>query len=429
MNWTYKHTALTLIFGLLLIAAPVAKAAQIDVDGDFRLRLYNDRFSETMDDRGTENYARYLGHIRAKARVNPKTHFYTELITWTENNETAPARNIAGTGRMKWGISQIFAELVQPDFLFFDLFRARVGRQQFPIGEGLTQGESSYYSDKFDGVRFDMSYRAYVLSFFGSITGQNVSENGLYPDPGSDQLYVARLSRSLGNHSVMGYYVYNKLRGQFNDSYIFGGGFNGNVMQTHLQYFLEVAHQDWHQLEGFPSKGGWGYMAGAAYRWSMGPFKSVKAETKIAAYQGDDTDTDEIEIFSPLYPSFYWGSRRGYVDGGIGGDYPFNGRNPEGSRLWYSRIYVVPNKFPQARLQLQYVKIDEFVNNDGYNSMDDEFSVKLYYQLSPQTQLQLRYARNFPNGEDKDANESGTISSMEDRYTQDRLMAELTVKF
>lgn len=430
MQYTYKLAAMAVIgLAFLVVCGSVSQAAQFDVDGDFRLRWYSDQFSESMDDRGDENYMRYLGHIRAKARVNPKTQFYTELITWTENNTEVPARNIAGTGRMNWGISQIFAELVEPNFLVFDLVRARVGRQQFPIGEGLSQGESSYYSDKFDAIRFDMSYRAYVLSVFGSITGQNLSASGLYPDPGSDQLYIARLSRAFGDHTLMGYYIYNKLRNDFDDSYVVGGGLSGNFMKTRLTYFGEVAFQDYHTLEGLPERGGMGYMLGASYRWVMGPFKSVKVETKYAAYQGDDASTDKVEIFSPLYPSFYWGSRRGYVDGGIGGDYPFDGRNPEGSRLWYSRFYVVPGKIPQMRIQLQYVMINEYVDNDGYNTMEDEFSIKVYYQLSPSTQLQFRFARNFPNGDDYDLNESGTISWSEDRVEQTRFMTELRVRF
>lgn len=421
--------ATALVCSLVLLISPIARAAQFDVDGDFRLRQYSDSFEETLDDRGTENYFRYLGHIRARAIVNPKASFYTELTTWTLSNEEVPARNIAGTGRMQWGISQIFAELIQPKFLVFDLFRARVGRQQFPIGEGLSQGESSYFEDRFDAIRFDMSYRAWVFSTFAAITEQNLSESGLYPDPGSDQLYIARLSRAIGNQTVMGYYIYNKLRGVYNDSYILGGGFNGSYMDNHLQYFGEFAYQEFNTLSGLPDKGGVGYMAGISYRWSMGPFKSIKAETKYAAYQGDDSSTDKVEIFSPLYPSFFWGSRRGYVDGGIGGDFPYNGRNPEGSRLWFTRVYVVPSKLPQLRVQLQYLVINEFVDNDGYNSMDDEIALKVYYEVSPQARIQVRVARNLPNGDDKDLNESGTIGSTEDRYEQTRFMTELQVKF
>ena len=429
MKSKYNIFASIIILGLMLMPVKPTKAAQFDVDGDFRLRAYSDHFSEALDNRGTENYMRYLGRLRAKARVNPKAHFYTELITWTDNNPVSPARNIAGTGKMQYGLSQIFAELVEPNFLVFDLVRARVGRQQFPIGEGLSQGESANFFDRFDGVRLDMSRGPYVLSLFGAITGQNLSESGLYPDPGSDQLYIARLSRPIANQSVMAYYIYNKLRGDFNDSQILGGGMSGGFVSNRLTYFAEAAYQTFNTLDGIPDKGGMGYMGGVGYRWTMGPFKSVKVETRYAAYQGDDATTDKVEIFSPLYPSFYWGSRRGYVDGAIGGDFPWNGRNPEGSRLWYSRIYFIPSSLPQIMLQFQYVKIDEYVNNDGYNSMDDEFAIKLYYQLSPQARMQFRFARNFPNGDDFDLNESGLISWSEDRVKQTRFMTELQVKF
>ncbi len=428
MKLQNRPFALILSIALLMLAT-AARASDIELDGDFRLRLYSDRFSEALDDRGTENYMRYRTRVRARAHATRNASFYTELTTFTENNPVTPVRNIAGTGKMEYGISQMFAELVQPKFLVFDLFRARVGRQQCPIGKGLSQGESSNFFDRFDGIRFDMSRGAYVLSVFGAITEQNVSSSGLYPDPGSDQLYTARLSRTIGNQTVMGYYIYNKLRGQFNDSYIFGGGASGNFMANRLQYFAEMAFQDFNTLEGIPEKGGLGYMAGISYRWSMGPFRSVKVETRFAAYQGDDASTDKIEMFSPLYPSFYWGSRRGYVDGAIGGDYPHDGRNLEGSRMWYTRVYVVPSQLPKFRLQLQYIKIDEYVDNDGINTMDDEFAAKLYYELSKQTRVQFRYARNFPNHEDYDLNNSGQITWSEDRVKQTRLMAELEVRF
>nr|MBN2278076.1 hypothetical protein [candidate division Zixibacteria bacterium] len=415
---------------LLILGSSEEILAQVNFSGDFRLRAYSDHFYNDQDGRGNENYIRHLARIRAKIQANRNTFFYTELITWTQDNPLSPVRNISGTGRMQYGISQVFAEIMFPDLPFFDLVRLRAGRQQFPIGNGLSMGESYYFFDKFDGVRLDMAWQEYSLSLFGAITGQNVSASGLYPDPGSDQIYIARLSRPILNQDVMTYYIYNKLRGDFNDSYIWGGGASGDFMAGHLDYFVEGAGQWFNTLDGLPDKGGLGYMGGISYRWSWGPFHSIKAETRYAAYQGDDIDTPDIETFSPLYPSFFWGSRVGYVNGAIGGDFPYNGRNPEGSRILYTRLYVIPSKIPALRIQLQYLNVGEYVDNDDYNSMDDEFSLMFYYELSKQARLQFRFARNIPNEyEDRDVNESGQVSWSEDRISMSRFMTEIQVVF
>jgi hypothetical protein len=423
-------------FGIVILALLVVwgglaieTQAQASFEGDFYLRGYNDRFYAARDSRGTENYMRYLGRLRTKVQADAKVNIFCELTTWTENNPVSPARNIAGTGRMNFGVSQLFAEMVQPNLLMFDVVRVRAGRQQFPIGDGLSQGESYYFFDKFDAIRFDLAYKAYAFSLFGAITGQNLSASGLYPDPGSDQLYIARLSRPVLGHQVMTYYIYNKLRGQFNDSYIFGGGINGEKMGKRLTYSAEFAYQNFNQLKGLPDKGGLGYMGGIGYRFAYGPFRWIKVETRFAAYQGDDASTEKTERFSPMYPSFYWGSRRGYVSGVQGGDYPNNDSNLEGSRLWYSRVYFVPSRFPKARLQFQYLVSNEWVNNDNYNSMDDEFAIKLYYQVTPQTQLQFRFTRVIPNEGDADVNHSGTITWSEDRISLNSFMAEMAVEF
>jgi hypothetical protein len=136
-----------------------------------------------------------------------------------------------------------------------------------------------------------------------------------------------------------------------------------------------------------------------------------------------------VEIFSPEYPSFYWGSRAGYVDGAVGGDYPYDGHNYEGCRILYARAYVVPRQIPKMRLQLQYVAVSEYIDNDNYNTMDDELALNLYYEVSPQARVQFRFAKNYPNGEDRDLNESGQTSWSEDRVGKTRFMTELEVKF
>jgi hypothetical protein len=381
-----------------------------------------------MDNRGTEDYIRYLARIRAKWDASAHASLYTELITFTESNPLTPVRGIAGTGEIYFGISQIFGQLMYPDVLFFDVVRFRAGRQQFPIGKGLSLGESFYFTDKFDGARLDLSYRTYNLSLLGAITGVNVSESGLYPEPGADQLYVARLSKTVHRHDLMLYSIYEKPRNDFNDSYILGTGCAATWLNGKLDYYFEGAWQNYHTLEGLPDKGGIGYMAGIGYRWAWKYFRSIKVETQYAAYQGDDSNTPETEIFSPLYPSFFWGDRNGYVNGVIGGDYPYDGRNVEGSRIWYTRCYVRPAVLPDLRLQVQYIKVREYVNRDGYNVFDDEFAIKAYYDFSKQTSMQLRYAIDFSNGEDKDLNGNGVITSSEDRVNRQRVMLEFLIE-
>ena len=402
--------------------------AQFSVEGDFRVRWYSDHFTDAGDERGKENYMRYLGRLRARTRVGAVASFHTEVITLIDN-PGSPVRNIAGTGPMRWGVSQIFAEITEQDFLLFDVVRFRVGRQQFPIGNGLSMGESYYFLDKFDGGRLDLSKDIFTLSLFGAITGQNLSASGLYPDPGMDQLYAARLGADVLGQDVMAYGIMQKLRNPFNDSWLLGGGASGDVLVRDFTYFGEFAYQKFSMPAGLPEKSGVGYMAGLSYRWGLGPFRSIKVETRYAAYQGDDPATPDIEQFSPPYPSFFWGSRAGYVNGDIGGDYPHDGLVPEGSRLWFTRVYVIPAALPRLRVQLQYVKVNEWSDADDNNSMDDELSFRLYYTLTSQSQVQFRFSRAIPNGGDRDLDLSGSVSSTEDRMSVNSYMLEWRLVF
>jgi len=426
MNMKTDSTRLIRFLALSLGLITGTSRAQFNIDGEFRTRWYGDSFSHTADERGPENYMRYFGRIHGRTKVGEHAAFSTELVAMTDN-PASPVRNIAGTGYMRYGISEIYAEVTQPDFLIFDVARLRAGRQQFPIGNGLSLGDS-YNPNRFDGGRIDLARDIFTLSLFGSITGQNLSSSGLYPDPGSDQLYVARLGASVFKQDVMAYYLLQKLRGNYNDSYIIGGGSAGTAFIDKLEYFCEVAYQKFNVPPGLPKKSGVGYMGGASYQWTLGPFRSMKFESRYAAYQGDDASTpDRFEQFSPMYASFFWGARAGYVDGDIGGDLPHNGLNVEGCR--FTRFYVIPRIVPKLRVQVQFVKVDEFVNNDGVNSMDNEFAVRGYYTLSSQVQFQFRFARTFPNDDDADLNHNGIISSTEDRYNTTSFMMEIELKF
>jgi hypothetical protein len=406
----------------------------MNFEGEFRTRWYSDHFLQTLDGRGAENYMRYSGRILGKTKFGEQASFTTELMVLTDNTSAstdvaiASARNIAGTGAMRYGISQIYAELIQPNFLVFDIARLRMGRQQFPIGNGLSMGES-YVPNKFDGGRLDLSRDMFTLSIFGAIAGQNLSASGLYPDPGSDQIWIGRFGANILNQDVMAYIILQKLRGDFNDSYIRGIGSSGEAFVPKLEYFWECAYQKFNITPGLPEKGGLGYMFGGSYQWTLGPFKTVKLETRYAAYQGDDPSTQKIEQFSPLYPSFFWGSRTGYVDGDIGGDQPHSGYNPDGCRIWFTRFYIVPALFPRVRFQLQYVKVGGWQNYSGINMHDDEVAARLYYTFSNQVQLQARYGYTIANAGDYDLDGNGKISSSEDRYNVSSFMFETQIRF
>lgn len=418
----------------LMIAAAAAligslpATAQVRFGGDFMMRSYAERFQGSLDDRDDLNYMRFLGRIYMFSPVSRNVSLRTDFVTLSDN-PVFPARSIAGTGTLRYSIAQLYADLMAPEFLFFDVARFRLGRQQFKVGEGLSLGESYYLTDGWDGVRGDFSYRLWTLSLFGAITGQNLSEDGYYPRPGSDQLYVAKLEYELYSQTLMGYAIYDKRRGVFNDNMVTGFGSSGSIRHRNLQYFLEVAHQEFNNFEGLPEKSGMGYMAGLSYSWSAGPFRVIKAEVRTAGYQGDDATTEREEIFSPIYPTWWWGDRTGYANGSIGGNWPNRDRRLEGSRVWYGRFYVSPRSLPRARLQFQYVTVTDWVNNDDYNENDDEFAVKLYYQLNDNVRLQGRYVRRISNGDDYDVSQDGSITRIEDRVEIDRFMLEFRLRF
>lgn len=424
----FKKIAILIFVGILYL--PFSGFAQFNIEGDYRFRFYNDRFSGALDDRGNENYIRQIARLTGTLNLNSRTNFVTQVVSFTETEAASPARNIAGTGPMYYGLTKVYLEYMHPNLGFIDVLRLRLGRQQFPLGKGLSHGESYYYYDKFDGARADLRIKGFNLSLFGSITGQNVSSTGLYPDPGSDQIYIAKLTKEVFKHELLGYYIYNKLRGDFNDSYLAGGGVSASFLNNSLQYFVEGAYQHFNTIEGFPSKHGIGYMAGISYMFRDLPvFKYMKIETRYVAYQGDDESTDDFEQFSPLYTTFYWGDRRGWANGVLGGDFPHNGQNLEGTRIWYSRIYFVPHFHPAIRLQFQYLKLGEYVNNDNYDGLVSEYGVKLYYRLSRQLELQLRYIINNSNDEDYDLSGDGQISWSEDRVDYSRIMFGIQAKF
>lgn len=419
----FKSSVLAALFLLIGISDSVA---QFTVNGDFRTRFYYDTFEGGIQDRQDLSYIRYLGRINVRSNVGNNVTFYSEFMTFTDN-PLSVTRNIAGTEEMYYGISQLFAEAVFTDVPLVDMLRMRVGRQQFPIGRGLSQGSSTSYARLFDAVRLDLTKHEFNLSLFGSVTRQNLSPSGLFPDSGGDKLFIARLSRTVLGQDLMSYFILNRLDGQFNDSYIVGGGIRGSFISDELEYFGEFAHQTFNTVPGFPKMGGMGYMAGIGYRWAMGPFHWVKIETRYAAYQGNDESTDRIERFSPLYPSFFWGDRAGFANGVIGGDFPRDGNNLEGSRILYNRIYFVPNAIRRLRIQFQYIYVTEYVDNDNYNSMNNEFSARLYYSLTRNSRIQLRYVLRQPN--EDGFNPELPETSTRDRFSIHRWMFEWHIRF
>jgi hypothetical protein len=293
----------------------------------------------------------------------------------------------------------------------------------------LTLGDSYYMLDNYDGVRLDFSYRLWTLGLFGAITKQEVSPSGFYPKPGSDQLYAVKLEYELYNHVLLAYSVYEKQRGYFNDNIIAGIGSNGSIVLKDIKYFGEFAVQRFNTLEGLPEKGGVAYMAGVSYQWTMGPFRLIKAEFRSAGYQGDDASTDKIETFEPYYPNWYWGDRTAYANGSVGGDYPHRGIRPEGSRIWYGRIYFCPAAVPEVRLQFQYADVGDWINNDNITEPNDEFGIKLYYDVNANVLFQARYFRRITNSDDLDVNQSDTITLSEDKFGAQRIMLGFEIRF
>ncbi len=403
--------------------------AQFDIGGDFRLRWYNDQYMQTRDNRPRVNYTRMLGRINTTYKVSDMARINVELMNLADTS-TSPARGISGTGPIHFGVTQLYGEITKSDYLGLDLIRFRAGRQQFSVGNGLTFGESYYYYDKFDGTRLDLSYDPFTLTVFGAIYGQDVSSNGLWPDAPADQIYVAKLGANVLEQDLMLYGINNIQRGDYNDSYTLGAGSSGSFLGGKLDYFVEGAYQKFNQPAGAFVKEGIGYMGGLGYKMSMWPFRTIKIETKYAAFQGDDPSTTKIEQFSPPFPDFQFGERSGFVNREIGGDYPHKDKNLNGSKIWYSRIYLIPAGLTKLRLQFQYTKVGGYAKRlDGYNSYDDEWEAKIYYTLTSRIQFQLRYEKIIPNDTDKDVNLNGVISSLEDRYILGSLMFEIHLKF
>lgn len=415
--------ALFTITGLI----PEAVYAQFTVDGDFRIRTYYDNFDGAADDRESLVYMRYLSRINARASVSDNVRFQTEFTTISDN-ELQPVRGIAGAGGFTYGLSQLFAESVHANLGFIDILRLRVGRQQFPIGSGLSQGESVYFINNFDGIRTDLSVGRYRLSLFGAVTQQGLSPSGLFPAPGADRIYIARLASTFAEQDVMSYFIYNQPQGMFNDSYIAGVGGRGSIFFDEMDYFWELAHQRFNQAPGLPEMSGMGYMFGIGHRVPIGPFRWFKVETRFAGFEGDDPETDRIGRFSPRFPSFFWGDRAGFANPVIGGDYPREGRDLTGSHIWYTRAYVVPHFLPQARLQVQYIRVREWVDTDGFNPYNNEFAARLFYQVSANNRFQFRYVRRFPNEDTIDPDER-VVSSTTDLFKIHRFMLEWHVRF
>jgi hypothetical protein len=80
-------------------------------------------------------------------------------------------------------------------------------------------------------------------------------------------------------------------------------------------------------------------------------------------------------------------------------------------------------------LQFQYATVSDWVNNDGITEPDDEFGIKLFYELNTNIRFQGRYFRRIANSEDADVNNSGTITRIEDRHDAQRIVFEFRVRF
>jgi hypothetical protein len=412
----------------LLLGAPQA-GAQVQIGGDFLMRTYWENFWDTRDNRDGGQYSRMLGRLYLDTNIGQYGAFHTDLVTISEN-PVFPSRTISGTGELYYGISQIYGEIMTPNLPGFDLARLRFGRQHFKLGQGLTLGDSYYQIEDYDGVRGDLMFGRFSLGLLAATTSQEISDGGYTAKPNTaDRIFVGKLEYELTDHTLLGYMVYEAPQGDFNDNVITGLGAKGSIVLRNLQYFGEIATQNFNTLAGLPDKGGMAYMAGISYRWSMKGFRSIKVEVRGAGYQGDDATTDKIEIFEPYYPSWFWGDRTAYANGSIGGDYPHRGIRPEGSVVWYGRVYFSPASLPKWRLQLQYATVHDWVDNDGHNEGNDEWGLKLFYEISSNVRLQGRYFRRMANSPDEDLNGNGQITGIEDEFEAQRILIEMRVQF
>ncbi|MCP4573998.1 MAG: hypothetical protein GY838_16690 [bacterium] len=423
---TWARFILTGILFLLLGAAQAP--AQIQVGGDVMMRYYWENAWNTRDDRESLNSSRILSRLYVDTSVGEHAAFHADLVTISEN-PVYPARTISGAGNIIYGISQVYGEMMTPNLPLFDLARLRFGRQHYKLGQGLTLGDSYYQLDMYDSVRADLMVGNFTFGLMGAVTSTEVSSGGYYPKPGSDRIYVGKVEYELYDHTLLGYTVYEAPQGDFNDNVITGLGAKGRIVLRDLQYFGELATQNFNTLSGLPDKGGMAYMGGISYRWSMKGFRTIKVEVRGAGYEGDDAGTEKVEIFEPYYPSWYWGDRTAYVNGSIGGDYSHRGIRPEGSRVWYGRVYFSPTSLPKWRFQLQYATVSDWIDNDGFDAGNDEWGLKLFYEINSNVRLQGRYFRRMASGADEDLNASGIISRSEDEYEAQRIMVEMRVQF
>ena len=97
--------------------------------------------------------------------------------------------------------------------------------------------------------------------------------------------------------------------------------------------------------------------------------------------------------------------------------------------MWYGRAYFSPASMPKWRLQLQYATVTDWVNNDGHNEGNDEWGLKLFYEISSNVRLQGRYFRRMANSPDEDLNGSGVITGAEDEFEAQRILVEMRVQF
>ena len=122
----------------------------------------------------------------------------------------------------------------------------------------MTLGDSYYQTDEYDGVRADLMVGRFTLGLLGSTTVQEIAPGGYYAAPNKDdQLYVGKLEYELTDHTLLGYMVYEAPQGDFNDNVITGLGAKGRIVLRNLQYFGEVATQNFNTLPAFPTRAAW----------------------------------------------------------------------------------------------------------------------------------------------------------------------------
>ena len=70
-----KKIILLFVLSLIILLTIPAKA-QFNIEGDFRVRWYADKFYDARDNRGDETYMRYLGRLKGMFKASREYYIF-----------------------------------------------------------------------------------------------------------------------------------------------------------------------------------------------------------------------------------------------------------------------------------------------------------------------------------------------------------------